>query len=77
MSKSIEATIECPFYVEEGTEFIKCEGLLPKTVCIHQFVNSKEKREYEKNVCSVNSGKKCKHYRNVHILYDLNERVIK
>ena len=74
MSKPIEATIECPFYLEEGKDFIKCEGLLQKTICIHQFVNSNEKREHEKNVCSVNSGKKCKHYRNVHILYDLGER---
>lgn len=74
MSKSIETTIQCPFYIEEDKENIKCEGLLPDTVCVHLFANSIKKREYEKNVCCVNGGKKCKHYRNVCILYDLGER---
>ena len=32
MSKSIEGAIECPFYLEEGKSFIKCEGVLNGTI---------------------------------------------
>ena len=50
MSKSIEGTIECPFYLEEGKNFIKCEGVLNGTVCTHNFNNNIKKREYETTV---------------------------
>ena len=43
MSKSIEGTIECPFYLEEGKGFIKCEGILNGTVSTHSFNTDKEK----------------------------------
>ena len=43
MSKSIEGSIECPFYLEEGKSFIKCEGVLNGTICTHSFNNDKEK----------------------------------
>ena len=43
MSKSIEGAIECPFYLEEGKSFIKCEGILNGTICTHSFNNDKEK----------------------------------
>ena len=39
MSKSIEGAIECPFYLEEGKNFIKCEGILNGTVCAHNFTS--------------------------------------
>ena len=47
MSKSIEGAIECPFYLEEGKSFIKCEGVLNGTICTHSFNNDKDKHNYE------------------------------
>ncbi len=70
MSKSIEGSIECPFYLEEGESFIKCEGILDNTISIHNFNDDKSKRKYEACICSVSGGKKCSHYRAVHLLYD-------
>ena len=46
MSKSIEGAIECPFYLEEGKSFIKCEGILNGTICTHSFNNDKEKHRH-------------------------------
>ena len=44
MSKSIEGAIECPFYLEEGKNFIKCEGILNGTVCSHNFTDNNKKQ---------------------------------
>lgn len=70
MSKSIEATIECPFYLEEGNNFIKCEGMLDKTTTTHTFNNNSDKRNFETTMCGVSGGRKCPHHRAVAILYD-------
>ncbi|MBE6747900.1 MAG: hypothetical protein E7557_01565 [Ruminococcaceae bacterium] len=70
MSKSIEGAIECPFYLEEGKGFIKCEGVLNGTVCTHSFSDNAKKSEFEASVCSVFGGKRCAHHRAVAILYD-------
>jgi hypothetical protein len=70
MSKSIEGAIECPFYLEEGKNFIKCEGILNGTVCSHNFTDNNKKREFETSVCSVFGGRHCAHHRAVAILYD-------
>lgn len=70
MSKKIESNIECPFYLKEGDKFIACEGVLKGTRCVHKFSSNVEKRDYENNVCSVNCGKKCYHYRAVATLYE-------
>ena len=70
MSKSIEGAIECPFYLEEGKSFIKCEGILSGTVCAHNFTDNNKKREFETTVCSVFGGRHCAHHRAVAILYD-------
>ncbi len=70
MSKSIEGMIECPFYLEEGKNFIKCEGVLNGTDCTHQFKNTAEKFNFETSVCSVMGGRKCAHHRSVALLYD-------
>jgi hypothetical protein len=75
MSKSIEGAIECPFYLEEGNSFIKCEGVLNGTVCTHNFSSNKEKASYETNICSAFGGRKCRHYRAVAVLYDKGVRV--
>jgi hypothetical protein len=74
MSKSFEARIECPFYFEEEDNYIKCEGIINNSLCTHEFPNRETKKEYIANVCSVNCGKKCLHYRNLHTLYDLELR---
>ncbi|MBO5857020.1 MAG: hypothetical protein J6Q87_02100 [Clostridia bacterium] len=70
MSKSIEGAIECLFYLEEGKNFIKCEGILSGTVCAHNFTDNNKKREFETTVCSVFGGRRCAHHRAVAILYD-------
>ena len=75
MSKSIEGAIECPFYLEEGKSFIKCEGVLNGTICTHSFNNDKDKHNYETSVCSVFGGKRCADHRAVAILYDKGVRV--
>ena len=71
MSKNIEADIQCPFYLEAGDKFIKCEGNVKGTVCVHSFLDNIKKQNHEKGVCSVNCGKKCSHYRSVSLMYEL------
>ena len=75
MPKSIEALIECPFYIKEGESFITCEGVFNGTKCTHRFANDKDKQGYEKNVCSVNCGKSCVHHKNISSLYERGLRV--
>jgi hypothetical protein len=74
MSKSIEGAIECPFYLEEGKGFIKCEGVLAGTVCTHSFPDDFKKEKFEVSVCSNFGGKKCAHHRAVALLYDTGVR---
>lgn len=74
MSKSIEGAIQCPFYIEEGEGFIKCEDLIPETTCTHQFRDNKSKQNYERTCCSVNCGRSCYHYRTLQISYERYER---
>ncbi len=70
MSKHIEASIECPFYISEGDRFIECEGAIKGTNCVHNFTNNKEKRKHEMLICSSNCGKKCYHYRTLSVMYE-------
>ena len=70
MSKTIESLIECPFYISEGTGFVICEGAIKGTTAKQEFKNNSDKAKYEAEVCSVNCGKKCNHYRNVATLYE-------
>ena len=74
MSKMIESSIECPFYLSEGDKFISCEGLVKGAKCYQSFLNNDLKRHYEESVCSVNCGKKCHHYRAVSLLYERGQR---
>lgn len=64
MSKTIEAQIECPFYLHEGNAYITCEGINTKK---HKmpFGSDLEKERYEREVCSVNCGKKCWYHKMV------------
>ncbi len=70
MSKQIEASIECPFYLDEGDCFIQCEGAIKGTNCVHNFQSNKEKRSHQINICGKNCGKKCYHYRTISIMYE-------
>lgn len=73
MSKAIEAMIECPFYIKEGERFIRCEGSVSGTQCIHRFKNDREKSNYEVNFCSKFGGRNCPHHRVVAVIYERNE----
>lgn len=75
MSKYIEGEIECPFYIEEGKDFITCEGLVSRMNCKHSFPTCAEKREFESKFCSVKGGRSCPHYRAVAILYETGKRI--
>ncbi len=70
MSKQIESTIECPFYIKEDNISITCEGAIKGTNCVHTFNTKEEKVKHETNVCSYNCGKKCFHYRTLSIMYE-------
>lgn len=74
MSKMIEGMVECPFYIKEGKGFIDCEGIIEKTISTHRFKSDMDKKNYEYQVCCVNGGKKCPHFRNVSVLYERGER---
>lgn len=75
MSKLIEGKIECPFYIKEGEYFIRCEGVLKNTECVHRFVSNAEKKRYEETVCSCFGGRNCPHHRAVAVLYERNVRI--
>lgn len=75
MSKFIEGMIECPFYLKEGERFISCEGLLKNSSSTtHRFKSNDEKRSYEFDLCCVDGGKNCPHYKNLMLLYENGEK---
>lgn len=69
-NKGIDARIECPFFKENIGDSIICESCIPEAKHIFKFKRAAEKRKYIENVCCVNSGKKCLHYRNMAVLYE-------
>ena len=75
MTKKIEGSIECPFYLKEGKGFISCEGLLNKSECTHTFSSDSDKTRYETKNCCVKGGRSCPHYRAVAMLYETGKRV--
>ena len=70
MSNPLEAKIECPFYITNTSRAIHCESCIPDTENRFVFNTMGEKSNHIKNVCSVNQGKKCLHYRAMMILYE-------
>lgn len=70
MSNTLEAAVECPFYITNKTNQIYCEGPIANTENRFVFKSMKAKSDYIKNVCSANQGKKCLHYRAMMILYE-------
>ena len=56
MSKLIEGKIECPFYIKEGEYFIRCEGVLKNTECVHSVGALKELFEM---LCEYEDEKPC------------------
>ena len=75
MSKLIEGKIECPFYLKEGNSFIKCEGGICGTECVHRFKDNTEKTKYETEVCSKCGGRNCVYYRMVAVIYERKLKV--
>lgn len=70
MSKSIEALIECPFYIKENRTCIVCEGSIKNTIAIHEFRTDYEKQNYQVYVCGENQGEKCPHRQILMKLYE-------
>ncbi len=75
MSKYIEGDIECPFYIEEGRDFITCEGVVSRMNCKHTFPTDTDKRNFESDYCCVKGGRSCPHHRAVAMLYETGKRV--
>ena len=71
MSNNIEHSITCPFYLGMGKTTITCEGALKGNYqTVHHFKNQFDCAEHISQVCCVNNGKSCKHYRLVSTLYE-------
>lgn len=75
MAKLIEGKIECPFYIKEGERFIRCEGAIRGTECVHKFISNSDKVMFEDRVCSMFGGRSCPHHRTVAVLYEKEVRV--
>lgn len=63
MSKTIEARIECPFYVKMQGSKLVCEGLLDCLRTSHTFADGKALTKWVKENCCVDFGRGCKHHR--------------
>ena len=72
MAKFIERLIECPFYLGEGDKFINCESEDSKKHT-QLFEDNNQKSEYERNVCSVDGGRICEHFKKINRLYERGE----
>lgn len=70
MPNPAEAKVECPFYISNKANAIFCESCIPNTQNKFIFKTLKSKSTHIKNVCSVNHGKGCLHYRAMMILYE-------
>ena len=70
MGKSIEANIQCPFYVREKDDFIVCEGVIPNTTATHTFSGVRAKSKWEKEICCINGGRNCIYYNAVNQKYE-------
>lgn len=70
MRGTVNVMIQCPFFIACGSESIICEGLIKGTRDKHIFNNERERRGYEKLVCSQNCGRTCLHYKRINELYE-------
>ena len=70
MRKVVNVMVQCPFFISCGDEYIVCEGLIKGTHDKHIFNNYRERKGYEKLVCSQNCGKSCLHYKRINELYE-------
>ena len=69
-SSSIDAIIECPFFVFQEKNYITCESYIPNTTHKLYFRRLDDQRNHITKVCSCNQGKKCLHYRIMSTLYE-------
>ncbi len=67
---AINSLIECPFFESQDKNYICCESFVKDTECKIIFKNADKKKRFLTNVCSVNQGKGCPHYRTMQILYE-------
>lgn len=70
MSRTIEANIECPFYVKiQGCKLV-CEGLPDGSLrTAHTFADGKALSKWIKENCCCNFGRGCKHHRALMMKY--------
>lgn len=70
MSRTIEANIECPFYVKiQGCKLV-CEGLPNGSLrTSHVFADGKALSKWVKENCCQNFGRGCKHHRALMMKY--------
>lgn len=72
MNNNITANIQCPFFVCYNKTSVTCEGSLPKSHKVkHQFSNYVDCMKHLCQVCSIDGGKKCPHYKVVASLYEV------
>ena len=69
-NSSIDAHIECPFFIKQDKNYITCESYIPKAENKLYFKRLDEQRKYIAKVCSCNQGKECLHYRIMSTLYE-------
>lgn len=67
---SINALIECPFFIRQELNYITCESCIKRTENRFVFNSRRDKENHIEKVCCVNGGKKCLHYRTMMILYE-------
>lgn len=67
---AIDSCIQCPFFVKQDMAYISCESCVPGAKQTFIFKNTDKKEQYIRDVCCVNHGKKCLHYRSMMILYE-------
>lgn len=73
MGRGIDALVECPFFISQGDNFIKCESYISQTKTSFEFRFSRDKKKYVEEICSCGGGKRCRHYRLMSILYERGE----
>lgn len=70
MPLGYEASIECPFFIRQRENYIRCESFAKNADCKLVFKSSASKKKHILKVCSVDQGRKCPHYRMMQILYE-------
>ncbi len=73
MNISIQARIQCPFFITEKNNILCCEGFVDGTCMTTKFPEIKMKTEHIKNHCFRIDGGKCPLASNLYSKYKLKE----